>query len=206
MFSKVLPLHIADFPVFVFSGLVAWSWFASGVTAGTSSVVANRHLVFQSRFPVGVLPLVAVAVPLIDVLMALPVLLIMLAIAGDIHVTILFLPVILIVQFILMAGIAWFAAASQVYLRDVSNIVGLLVLITFYVTPVFYDRASVSQYGWLLQLNPMTTVIESWRAVMLDGVLPLRLAFGILIAVSIVTAGLGYLAFRSLQPGFVDEL
>ena len=206
MFSKVLPLHIADFPVFVFSGLVAWSWFASGVTAGTSSVVANRHLVFQSRFPVAVLPLVAVAVPLIDVLMALPVLLIMLAIAGDIHVTILFLPVILIVQFILMAGIAWFAAASQVYLRDVSNIVGLLVLITFYVTPVFYDRASVSQYGWLLQLNPMTTVIESWRAVMLDGVLPLRLAFGILIAVSIVTAGLGYLAFRSLQPGFVDEL
>ena len=206
MFSKVLPLHIADFPVFVFSGLVAWSWFASGVTAGTSSVVANRHLVFQSRFPVAVLPVVAVAVPLIDVLMALPILLIMLAIAGDIHATILFLPVILIVQFILMAGIAWFAAASQVYLRDVSNIVGLLVLITFYVTPVFYDRASVSQYGWLLQLNPMTTVIESWRAVMLDGVLPLRPAFGILIAVSIVTAGLGYLAFRSLQPGFVDEL
>ena len=69
VFSTILDLGIDNFPVFVFSGLIAWSWFAGGVQQATASLIANRHLVFQSRFPVAVLPIVAVAVPFIDVLL-----------------------------------------------------------------------------------------------------------------------------------------
>jgi lipopolysaccharide transport system permease protein len=130
----------------------------------------------------------------------------MLALAGDLHATILFLPVIVVVQFILMCGMVWLAAAAQVYFRDVANIVGLLLLMLFYVTPVFYSRSSVSHYGWVLRLNPMTTVIEAWRQVTLEGTLPLRPAFGILAGVSVLGAAVGIVVFRRLSRGFVDEL
>ena len=74
VFSTILDLGIDNFPVFVFSGLIAWGWFSSGIQQATGALIAQRHLVFQPRFPVGVLPIVAVAVPFVDVLLALPVL------------------------------------------------------------------------------------------------------------------------------------
>ena len=71
-------------------------------------------------------------------------------------------------QFVLCCGIAWLTAAATVHVRDVRNVVGLGLTLLFYVTPVFYDRqASVPEhYHWLLQLNPLTTLIEGWRAVL----------------------------------------
>jgi len=205
-FSKVLPLNVPNFPVFVFSGLVAWTWFAAGVGAATTSVVANRHLVFQSTFPTAVLPVIAVVVPLLDVLMALPVLIAMLSTHGELSWTLLFLPVIMLVQLILMCGVAWFVAAAHVFFRDVANVVGLVILLLFYVTPVFYERSRVGHYQWVLQINPMTTVIEAWRSVSLNGQLPFRLAFGVLAGAAALFAALGYLVYRRVQPGFVDEL
>jgi lipopolysaccharide transport system permease protein len=208
VFSNVLDLGIRNFPVFVFSGLVAWGWWSAGLTSGTSSLLAQRHLVFQPGFPAHVLPVVAVAVPLADVLVALPVLLAMVAWSGGIPGSVLFLPVLLLVQFALLCGLAWLTAVAAVYLRDVRNVVGLGLTLLFYLTPVFYDRLSSvpRQYQWLLQLNPMTTLIEGWRAVLLDGRLPAAGPLGVLAAVSAGGALAGYLAFRRVAPDLVDEL
>ena len=82
VFSALLDLGIDNYPVFVFSGLIAFAGSPAGVQRATGSLIAQRHLVFQPGFPVGVLPLVAVAVPLIDVLIALPVLVVMLIATG----------------------------------------------------------------------------------------------------------------------------
>jgi lipopolysaccharide transport system permease protein len=206
-FSNIVKLDIPDFPAFVFSGLIAWSWFASSLVAATGSVVANRNLAFQSGFPLAVLPAVAVAVPLLDVLFALPVLAVLLATAGELHRTFFFLPVILVVQLVLMTGIAWLFATAQVFFRDVQNFVTLLLLVLFYVTPVFYDRSSVpDQYQWVLLANPMTTLIEAYRSIFLDGSLPAAKPFAILALVSLGLAALGYAVFRRSEDGFVDEL
>ena len=208
VFSNVLDLGIRNFPVFVFSGLVAWSWFSSAVSAGTSSLLAQRHLVFQPGFPVSVLPVVSVAVPLVDVVVALPVLLVMVATSGGLPASALFLPVLLLVQLVLCCGIAWLAAAAAVYLRDVRNVVGVGLVLLFYVTPVFYDReASVPvEYHWILQLNPMTTLIEGWRTVLLEGRLPDAGPFALLAAVSVVLAVCSLWLFRRVAPNLVDEL
>jgi lipopolysaccharide transport system permease protein len=206
-FSHIVKLAIPDFPAFVFSGLIAWTWFASSLAAATTSVVSNRNLAFQSRFPLPVLPAVAVAVPLLDVFFALPVIAVLLAGAGELHPTFVFLPVILVVQLVLMTGIAWLLAAAQVFFRDVQNFVGLLLLVLFYVTPVFYDRNRVPQaYQWVLLANPMTTLIEAYRAIFLEGSLPDAKRFGILAIVSLGVAALGYAVFRKAEGGFVDEL
>lgn len=208
VFGSVLELGIENYPVFVFCGLVAWGWFSAGVGRAASSIVAGRHLVNQPRFPVEVLPAVAVAVPLVDVLVALPVLLAMAAWAGSLSPSALFLPVLLALQLPLMLGIGWITAAITVYLRDVAQVVGVGLTMAFYLTPVFYDRRTSvpEEYQGLLQLNPMTVIIEGWRAVLLDGRLPSFAGLAVLAVVGLGLAGAGWVLIGRLRGGFVDEL
>ncbi len=207
IFSSVFDLGIENYPVFVFSGLIAFTWFSGGVSDATRSLISQRHLVFQPGFPTSVVPVVSVAVPFVDVLLALPVLVVMLAVAGDLGPeAVLFAPL-LVIQLVLMCGVAWLCSALTVYLRDVSNVVAVGLTLLFYVTPVFYGlRAVPDQYRWVLELNPLGTLIESYRAVLLGEDFPGAVQFSATVAASVALAVAGLLVFRRLRPGFVDEL
>jgi homopolymeric O-antigen transport system permease protein len=207
VFSSFLDLNIENYPVFVFSGIIAFTWFSSGISDATSCLLAQRHLVVQPGFPTPVVPVVSVAVPFVDVLMALPVLILMLALSGDLSpVALVFLPL-LVIQLVLMCGLGWLASALTVYLRDVPNVVLVGLTLLFYVTPVFYSVGRVpEQYRWILQLNPLGTLIESYRWALLGDPFPGTLQFCLSVAASFLVAVLGLLAFRRLRPGFVDEL
>jgi lipopolysaccharide transport system permease protein len=207
VFSSVLDLGIPDFPVYVFSGLVAWSWFSSGLTEASTSLIDQRHLVFQPRLPTAVLPVVAVAVPFVDVLMAAPVLVIMLIASGEVHATALLFPLVLAVQFVLMCGVAWLVAAGSVYVRDLPNVVTLGLMVLFYLTPVFYSLHRIpQQFEWVLQLNPMTTLLELDRALLLG--LPYPSVGHILgtVALAAALAVAGWFGFARMRPGLVDQL
>src|SRR4051794_38727813 len=207
VFSTILNLGIANFPVFVFSGLIAWTWFAGGVQQGTAALIVNRHLVFQPRFPVGVLPIVAVAVPFIDVLLVLPVLLVMLIVSGTLSWTVFLLLPLLVVQFVLMSGIAWLTGAAYVFMRDVENVVGVGLTLVFYCTPIFYSISSIPErYQSLLRLNPMTTLVESYRGVLMGTEFPHAQRLAAVAIGSVALAVVGWLAFRRAEPRFVDEL
>jgi len=207
VFSSIFDLGIENYPVFVFSGLIAWSWFSSGLLAASTTLLAQRHLVYKARFPTIVLPLVAVAVPLVDVAMAIPVLLAMLLIQGGLEWSVLLLPPLLLVQLVLTCGLAWFAAALTVYLRDVPQLVNVALTILFYLTPVFYSTDRIPQeYRWIIQLNPMTTLIESYRAVLLGDRFPPTGHFVAVAVAGVLIAVAGLLCFRRLSGGFVDEL
>jgi len=207
VFSEVIEVGIAYFPAFVFSGLIAWSWFSTGVAGAAGVLVERRHLVFQPGFPAAALPAVAVAVPLIDLLIALPVLIGMLLLGPGLEPAALLFPVLIAIQATLMCGIAWLAAALTVFFRDVSHVVAVAVASLFYLTPVFYELSRVpEEYRWLLQLNPMTTLVEGYHSILIDGRVP---AFGGIVAVaavSLVVAVGGLAIFRRLEPRFVDEL
>jgi lipopolysaccharide transport system permease protein len=207
VFSKLFDLNIDNYAVFVFTGLIAFSWFSSGVQGGAHSLLSQRHLMFQPRFPAAVVPVVAVAVPLVDVLMALPVLFAMLVASGDISWSALVLPPLLAVQLILMCGIAWLCAAATVYLRDIPQVVLVGLTLLFYMTPVFYSLDSVPErYRWVFDLNPLATLIEGYRALLLGEPGPGALRVAAVCAVALVVAAFGLLLFRRLEPGFVDEL
>lgn len=207
VFSNVLSTGIQNYAAYVFAGLLAWSWFSAGVSDGTTSLLRGRHLVFSPRFPTVALPLVAVATPLVDTLMALPVLVVLVAVGGGLHTTALFVPILLVLEFGVIAGVALLTSALNVFIRDIANIVGVALMLLFYLTPIFYGlRALPEQLLPLLRINPMTPIVESMRALLLDGQLPstgdvLR----ILIADAVLLA-LGTWVFRLLQPRFVDEL
>lgn len=207
IFGHVVNLHIHDYPVFVFSGLIAWTWFSNGVGAASCSLISRRHLVFQPRCPAMALPIVAVVVPLVDVVIALPVLLMMLLASGAFHWTIVLLPALLAVQLLLMAGLGWIAAALSVYLRDIPNIVTVVLLSLFYATPVFFSVTRVPhRFHSLLLANPIGTLIESYRAAMLGTPYPPLLALAAAVTASVLIAVVGLRCFRALERGFVDEL
>ncbi|HEY3827966.1 MAG TPA: ABC transporter permease [Solirubrobacteraceae bacterium] len=207
LFSHVLRLHIQDYPVFVFAGLIVFTWFQAALIASAYSVVSNAHFVTNPKFPTIALPLVAVAVPFFDVLMALPVLLVLLAVAGRLGDTALLLPPLIAVQFAFTAGVALLTSAANVYLRDVQNVVVVLLLLLFYMTPIFYGLKNVPpQFHWVLRANPLTAFVNADRAVLFEGHLPAAVDLAILTGSTIVALAIGLAVFRRLQPGFVDEL
>lgn len=198
---------IKHFPVFVFCGLIAWTWFSTGVGAASSSLLDQRHLLFQPRMPPAVLPIVAIFVPLVDVVMALPVLAIMLLATTGIPWTALLVPLLVVLQLVLMSGIAWLTSAGSVFSRDIPNIVSVSLTTLFYLTPVFYGLHTVPErYARFLKLNPMATIVESYRALLLGGPYP---GIGTIVYTVVLSLGLavaGAVNFRRVQHRFVDSL
>jgi lipopolysaccharide transport system permease protein len=207
VFGHIFDFGIENYAVYVFVGIVAWTWFASGVGTAAGVVLQRRHLVLQPRLPTAVVPLVAVAVPFVDVLFALPVLVVMLLATTGLTWGLLACPLLIAVQLVLMTGLAWLLAAVSVFLRDVPNLVGVVLLMLFYLTPVFYVRDSVPErFRWVLDLNPLTTIIEAYRSLLLDAPGPGGARVAALVAVSGVLAAAGFALFRALQLRFADHL
>jgi lipopolysaccharide transport system permease protein len=207
IFSRVVDLDIKDYPEFVFAGLIFFTWFQASLTAAAYSIVSNQHLITNPKFPPVALPIVSVAVPFFDVLMALPVLLALLVFDGRIADTALLLPVLVLGQFAFTVGVALLTAAANVYFRDVQNVVGVLLLLLFYMTPIFYGFKNVPpEFHWVLRANPLTAFVNADRAVLFDGRLPAAIDLAIAAGAVALLVPLGYAVFQRTEPGFVDEL
>jgi ABC-type polysaccharide/polyol phosphate export permease len=200
IFTSVVDLKIHDYPAFLLTGLVAWSWFSTGLTDGTGSLIAQRHLLFRPRCPAAVLPVAASTVAFVDALIALPVLIGIVAASGDLAPSVLFLPVLAVIQLLLVCGLAWLASAASVYLRDVAQIVIVGLLLLFYLTPVFYETSRVPDgYEWVIRLNPLTPLLEGYRNVLVDGHLPPAAPIAEVAAASVAFAALGFSVFQRLR-------
>jgi lipopolysaccharide transport system permease protein len=207
VFGRLVRLSIVDYPVFLIGGLLTWTWFATGVLAGTSALISKRHLVFQPRLPSALLPAVSVAVSSIDVLVALPAVLIVVLSTTSLHWSILFLPVLIAVQVVLMSGVVWLTSVATVYLRDTRALVEVGLTLLFYLTPVFYDvHRTPHALRPFLYINPMTTLVDGWRSVLIEGRLPDALGLAVVAVASCALAAVALVVFRRLEGGLVDEL
>jgi lipopolysaccharide transport system permease protein len=207
VFTRVLPLGIDNYPVFAFTGLIAWQWFAGGISSATTSAVDRRDLLFRPGLPRGAVPVVSVLTDGLDYIAALPVLLVFMLVGDGVPLTALALPVVLFVQFLLTVGMGFALCTANVYVRDVNLFVGMTTLLGWYVTPVFYPPSEVPEnYRFVLQLNPMAHLLDAYRAVLIEGRLPgLGTSIVLFTACSLIFAA-GYLVYRRASPLFVDEL
>lgn len=207
LFSHIVDLGLANYAVFVFSGLISWTWFATSVETASTALIGNRHLVLQPRFPPAVLPVVSVALGFVDSLIALPILVGMTVASGDISWKIAFLPVLFAIQFALTCGIALIASVLTVYLRDVRGLIAVGLTLLFYLTPVFYDAHRVSsRFESVLRINPLTTLLQGYRALLLGSGFPPAGAIAWLIGATLLFFVAGTFTFRRLSGGIVDEL
>ena len=207
VFTRVLPLGIDDYPAFLFTGLIAWQWFSSGVSAATASAVDRADLLLRPGVPRAVVPVVSVLADGFDFLAALPVLAVFLLLSGGVPWTAVALPAIVVVQLLLTAGLGFALCAANVHLRDVRLLVDLALVLGFYATPVFYSADELlRRYPLVVRLNPMARLLDAYRDVLVEGVLPAPGPFLALAAVCAAICGAGYAVYRVASPTFVDEL
>lgn len=208
IFRVLLPLNIPNYLSFLFSGVLAWSWFNGSLFQATSTIVDNRDLVKRPGFPVAILPTVTVTSHLIHFLLSLPILFIFLLVGGcRLTGALLALPLVIAIQFILTLSVAYFTATFYVAFRDTQYLLGVFLNLFFFLTPIFYQSSDLpAQYQALYRLNPMVHLIEAYRVILLTGVLPDATA---LLEVTVPAIGvlfLGYHVFKKASNHFVDEL
>lgn len=208
VFRSVVPINIPQFSSFAFSGLLIWTWSQTALFQATGLITSNKALIRQPNFPTAILPVVTTMTGLIHFLLALPVLIIFLAVDGVQPSSVLFvLPLLMVIQFVLTVGLAYPLAALNVTFRDTQHTLGVLLQMLFYLTPIFYDLNSVpKEFQPFYQLNPMVPLLEAYRAILLKGTQP---DWQVLLIVSLVVAvilPIGLAIFRRQSNTFVEEL
>jgi lipopolysaccharide transport system permease protein len=209
IFTRVVPLHIRSYPLFVFVGVITWEWFERGLLDATASVVGGRDLIRQPGFPGALLPPLALGVALVQYALSLPVfLLVMLVSTGTVPATIFALPVIVAVQFLICIGPAYILASLHVFMRDTAQVLGIVLRVMFFASPVIYDAARLggSRFRLFYVLNPIARLISAQRDVLLFGRLPRPGPLIVIAAIGVVLAVAGRLIFALGEGRFVEEI
>lgn len=197
VFTIIMPTKISSYPypVFFYTALIAWNFFASSLQAAIPSLVENYNLVTKIYFPREILPLSGTLLALIDFLIA-SILLLPLYLYFDITLTwqvFWILPLLLLlILFTVSTGLVF--SALNVYYRDVKLLVGFLVQLWFFATPVIYSLdAAPIRLKLLLLCNPLTFIIENMRRCLLEGrgVVPWQL-----LVMTIMICGYSYGSYR----------
>jgi len=193
------------YPVFSYSGLILWTYFTGALTAASNSMLGASGLITKVYFPRVIIPLSATLTGLIDYLVAAIILAILLIYFGITPpLTILILPLLIAITWLLVSGIGMFLAAVNVKYHDVKYAVPFIIQLGMFFTPVIYPISIAPNFKTLLMLNPMTGIIEAHRAVIL-GNHPVNLsALGISIALTVAIFVGGALYFRSVEKYFAD--
>ena len=194
------------YPVFSYSALLPWTFFATAVSFGALSVVNNGNLVTKVYFPREILPLAAVGAAFIDFLSASLIFLLMFFVY-KISISAVFLYVLLIFPsiFLLTVGISFILSALNVMFRDIRFVVPLILQIWLYLSPVIYSMDQVPEkFRKFYILNPMAPLIQSFRDVTVFGKSPNVGELTLAIIVSVLIFILGYLIFKAKERKFAD--
>lgn len=208
LFRKVISLNIPNYGTFAFAGLLCWSWFQLSLLQATSAVTAHRELVRRPGFPAAILPIIIITTNLINLLLALPLLVLFVVLSGG-HITMhmLELPVVMTVQFTLMISIAYLLATANVAFRDMEHIAGFILQLVFWLTPVFYLASTVpGKYRAIYDLNPMLHIIDGYRDVLLFGKSPNYGALSVVGLCAVALLLISYKLFSHRCDRFVEEL
>ncbi|MFN0153277.1 MAG: ABC transporter permease [Gaiella sp.] len=196
------------YPIFNYSGLLPWLFFAGALTLTSGSVLTNRNLVTKVYFPRIILPAAGVLVPLVDMVLASSVLVGMMFWFGVFPgAAIVFAPLFLVLALLTAFGVGlWFAALGVRY-RDVPLIVPFVIQLWFWLSAVAYSPRSLADaYQWIFALNPMNGVIQGFRWSFLDTPAPGlgQLALSAGAAIVLVVTGAAF--FRASESGFADTI
>jgi lipopolysaccharide transport system permease protein len=209
IFTRVAPLQTGlPYPLFAFSGLLAWNFFAASLRLSVISLTSNAVLVAKIFFPREILPFSSVIVCAIDFGVGF---LVLIAMMVYYHITptptILFLPVVIAVQVLFTTGVALILSMANLFYRDVKYLFEVLITVWMFATSVVYPSTSIGgRLGIVLRLNPMTAIIDGYRDVLLLGRLPDAVAFSVVTIFSFAVVALAWLIFHRAEFQFAENV
>jgi lipopolysaccharide transport system permease protein len=205
-----VPTDGVPYHLFFLSAFVAWQFFSQVVNNSAMSLVGNISVILKSYFPRLVLPLSTIVNAFIDYLVCLIVLLVFLFINGNYSITIryIFLPFLTLLTIIFSSGVGLLFGALMVSFRDMKNLLGFILMVWMYLTPIMYPLSIVPEhYRYLFYLNPLTGLVEAYRWIFLgSGDLPSIRYNLISLGAAIVIWFIGAVAFRAMENKAADVM
>ena len=214
VFAYVMPARFEGierhYELFLFSGLLPWTWFASSLNESSGVLISGGNLIKKVLFPAEILPIVTVLANMVHFFLGLPIIAIFLIVyrwAPD-PAGLVWFPVVVLVQLFLTLGFAFLLSALTVHFRDLRDILSNILTLWFFATPIIYPWQQAPDFGkWFLNLNPITHLAVSYQEI-----LYFRGPFGhwkwllALAAVSWVFFLFGYFVFDRLRDTFAEEV
>jgi lipopolysaccharide transport system permease protein len=197
-----------EFSVYLLCGLLPWNALSESLTQATQVVRGNVNLVKRVVFPTEILPLNLVLASTIQQLIGFG-LLVPLAwlVTGQLHASLLFVPVILVFQLLFVTGINWLAASLAVFLPDVRHVIPLVLMVWMFLTPVVYPEDVVpARLLIIFRLNPMARIVTLYRNAFMTGILPSPGGLVGAAALCLLVFMVGYFWFMRTKRGFADVI
>ena len=208
VFPYILRVKMDNYLIFLIVGVIPWNFFITTVTQGTTTVLANGDIIKKVFFPREILPISVAVSTLINFFISCIIVLLFVIGSGiGVHIYLVMLPVIALIQFMFSLGLIFILSAIDIYVRDVEYIVNFIISMLFYGTPIIYSIDMFPQkFRWLLNLNPMAHIVNSYRSIFYYLEWPNFKTLGIVAIVSFATMVFGYMIFRKLEKGFAEEV
>lgn len=208
VFPLIMRNNIEYYVVFMVCGLIPWNYFSTVINRASFTMIENGNIIKKVYFPREILPLSVVTSETVTFLIS-SIIIVAFTIGYGLGITIniVFYPILLVIQFILLLGISLFVSSITVYFRDLQHFIGVLLQLFFYATPIVYSIDAIPEnFTWIFKFNPMTYIIEGYRDIFYYQTIPEMGSLLIVLVIGILLCITGYLLYNKLQKKFAEEL
>lgn len=207
-FKLIFKIQIPQFPLFVLIGLLPWTFFQTSLTISSTSIIHNSSLIRKVYFPREIIPLSIILSNFINFLITIVVIFFgMLYYNAPFTIAILVLPVVLLVQLLFVMGFSLILSAYTVTYRDMAYLIEVVFIGLFYLTPIVYPLEMIpSKFKTFILINPMASIIESYRRILLNGQFPSFQMVVIPLGVALLVLVIGQYLFNKKSQFFAEEV
>lgn len=209
VFTQIMRMGVDDYYLYLFVALVPWLFFSTCISGGAGCIWANKDMVNKIYFPREVLPFSFVTSNLINMLLTMLVIFAVLFVSGKGFriVALLYLPVIILIEYILALGITLIVSAVSVYFRDMEYILGIVTMAWQFLSPVLYDISMIPDHMMFwLNFNPMTPILTAYRDILYYKQIPHMTTLLHAAVLGFVLLILGIVVFNRLKRHFAEEM
>lgn len=208
IFPYIMRMEMDNYLIYLITGIIPWTFFTMSVNSGMISILVNANIIKKVYFPRIILPISSVASALVNFLISLVIVAVFILFSGiGFSINLLFLPLVVLIQFVLQLGIIFILSAIDLYARDIESIMLFIMNMLFYATPILYTpNIFPDKIKWVIDINPFAHLINAYRDIFYYKTMPDFMSLGIVALVSIIIFWIGYVVFEKLQKGFAEEV
>lgn len=208
IFAIILSNTKEHYAIFLCCGLIPWTFFSAALNKAAFTFIENGNIIKKVYFPREIIPISVVTSETINFLIS-TIIIIGFAIFGGIGISkyLIFYPIILFAQYLIVLALAMVISSVCVYVRDLQHFIGIALQLLFYTVPIVYSTDSIpNQYQWILKYNPMAYIIDAYRDIFYYQKVIDYKSICIIILIGIIGCIIGYFIFNKLQKHFAEEL
>ena len=208
VFPFILRNNVDNYTIFLIVALMPWNFFNMTILQSAASIVANGGIIKKVYFPREILPISTATSNLLNFMITGIIVFAALLISGiGIGTSVLVLPIIIVIQYVLQLGLAFIFSSITVYVRDVEYLLNVFMMLMFYLCPIVYSADMIpDKFLPIFKLNPMFHIIVYYRTILYDKQIPnMSHVFILFIACTLILI-LGYLIFQKCKKRFAEEL